>query len=223
MTDDIHPLVIPQLTGLSLEYDRPLIITDADEVLFNFMIGMEDFLDRNDLFFDWSSFALFGNIRQKSDKLPIQADHVKALLADFFEYHTEDLPVVENAAKCLMNLSERVQIIVLSNIPPEHAEARRKALRDNGMDFPLIANIGGKGRVVKYLTASMTAPTFFIDDIPSNHSSVGKHADHVHRVHYIADPRLSALLGKADDSHVRLNSWLEMQAYIEDKLVLNGF
>ena len=58
----------------------------------------------------------------------------------------------------------------------------------------------------------------FIDDIPTNHSSVRKHAERVERVHFIADERLAGLLGPAEHSHVRLDSWPEIHDHIVRKI-----
>ncbi|USG60151.1 hypothetical protein NBZ79_13295 [Sneathiella marina] len=214
MTNDIHKDVLPQLAKLAIDPHRPLIISDADEVLFNFMIGLEGLLASQELYFDWSSFALTGNIRRIADKQPISQEEVGGLLSEFFEHRCIDLPAVDGAAAGLKALSKHAQIIVLSNIPPKYAHHRVTGLKDKGMDYPLIANIGSKGEVVRHLTQGMSAPAFFIDDIPHNHSSVNIHAAHVHRLHYIADERLSALLGPAEHSHTRLYNWPEIEAHI---------
>ena len=214
MFTGIHDDVRPQLEALDIDRSRPLIITDADEVLFNFMVGLEDFLGSLGLYFDWASFALTGNIRRLADKEPIDQAEVGRLLSDFFEQRCAVLPAVEGAAAGLKSLSKHAQIVVLSNVPPKYAENRRAGLKDKGMEFPLIANVGSKGEVVRYLTEGLDAPAYFIDDIPHNHSSVNTHAAHVHRLHYIADERLSALLGPAEHSHSRLYSWPEIEAHI---------
>ncbi|PHQ71310.1 MAG: hypothetical protein COB93_03450 [Sneathiella sp.] len=214
MTDGIHPDVLPQLADLVIDPTRPLIITDADEVLFNFMVGLEGFLSAQNLFFDWSSFALSGNIRRTEDLQPIDPQAVGKLLSDFFETCCATLPAVDGAAKSLATLSQHAQIIVLSNVPPQYAKDRREGLVDKNMDYPLIANIGSKGQVVRHLTEGLKAPSFFIDDIPHNHSSVNLHAAHVHRLHYVADERLSDMLGQAEDSHTRLYSWPDIEAHI---------
>ncbi len=214
MFTGIHDDVRPQLQGLTIDRDRPLVITDADEVLFNFMIGLEDFLKSLDLYFDWSSFALTGNIRRLADKEPVDQTEIGVLLSDFFDQRCAVLPAVDGASEGLASLSDHAQIVVLSNVPPKYAEKRRMGLCDKGMDFPLIANIGSKGEVVRFLTEGLNAPAYFIDDIPHNHSSVNEHAAHVHRLHYIADPRLSDLLGPAEHSHSRLYNWPEISAHI---------
>ncbi|GLQ07675.1 hypothetical protein [Sneathiella chinensis] len=212
--EQIHKDVQEQLKSLRLDPDRPLIITDADEVLFNFMVGLESYLEEEGLYFDWSSFALHGNIRRKDTQIPLEAEAIGHLINDFFDRQCHSLPAVEGAAEHLATLSNHAQIVVLSNVPPKYADKRRTSLIENGMDFPLIANVGPKGRVVKHMTDHVTRPAFFIDDIPHNHQSVSKHAAPVNRLHYIADPRLSALLGPAEHCHVRLESWPDIQTHI---------
>jgi len=218
MSSKIHDDVLPQLSALSIQRDRPLIITDADEVLFHFMEGLEVFLEQQDMFFDWSSFALHGNIRRKNDKEPVEAEQIPVLLNLFFEEHCNTLPAAPGAAEHLELLSKDAQIVVLSNVPPKFADLRREGLQRSGMNFPLIANIGPKGHVVKHLAEGMECPVFFIDDIPTNHSSVSKHANHVERVHFIADKRLANLLGPAEHSNIRLNSWPEIHDHIQSIL-----
>ena len=214
MFSGIHEDVRPQLETLAIDPTRPLVITDADEVLFNFMVGLEDFLGSLDLYFDWSSFALSGNIRRIADKEPIEQEEIGILLSDFFDQRCAVLPAVEGASEGLSDLKQHAQIVVLSNVPPKYATKRREGLCDKGMDYPLIANVGSKGEVVRYLTRDLEVSAYFIDDIPHNHSSVNEHASHVHRLHYIADHRLSNLLGPAEHSHTRLYNWPEISAHI---------
>lgn len=214
MTEGIHVDVLPQLADIQIEHNRPLIITDADEVLFNFMQGMELFLAENDMFFDWQSFALHGNIKNKSDETAVEADNIPILLDQFFNEYAHRLPAVEGAADTLARLSEHAQIVVLSNVPPKYAHKRLAGLKQADMDYPLIANVGPKGHVVRHLTQNLKRPSFFIDDIPTNHGSVRKHAEHVHRLHYIADERLARLLGPAEHSSARLDSWPELYTHI---------
>ncbi|MFT6556617.1 hypothetical protein [Sneathiella sp.] len=218
MPVNIHEAVKPQLSSIDVDPDRPLIISDADEVLFNFMHGLEIFLRENDMFFDWSSFALHGNIRYNEDKSPVAKETIPGLLDQFFDTHCHRIPAVAGAAEQLEKLSQQAQIVILSNIPPQYADKRREGLVKNGMDFPLIANVGAKGHVVEYLTRDLKHPSFFIDDIPTNHSSVLKHAKHVERLHYVADDRLSRMLAQAEDSHVRLNSWPDIHNHIVQKI-----
>jgi hypothetical protein len=207
--------VAEQLAGLSLTRGKPLVIVDADEVLFYFMRGLERFLESRDLYFDWASYALHGNIRQRRDNAPVAAEVLHPLLQRFFAEATEELEPVDGAAQALAELSRMSQVVVLSNVPMPARGARIRALSRHGMDFPLIANTGPKGPAVVAMLKQSMGSTVFIDDIPHNHTSVAEMAPAVHRLHYIADPRLAALLGPAPHCHHRANSWPDMLAHIQ--------
>jgi hypothetical protein len=210
--------VAEQLAGLPLTHGKPLLIVDADEVLFYFMRGLEGFLAGRDLYFDWASYALHGNIRRRADDLPVDAEILHPLLQRFFAEATEDLEPVDGAAAALAELSGTSQIVILSNVPMLAREARIRALARHRMAYPLIANSGPKGPAVAAMLKRVAAPAVFIDDIPHNHSSVAQIAPAAHRLHYIADPRLAALLGPAPDSHHRMDDWPAMLAHVTDLL-----
>lgn len=207
--------VAEQLATLSLTRGKPLVIVDADEVLFYFMRGLERFLESRDLYFDWASYALHGNIRQRRDDVPVAAEILHPLLQRFFADTTEQLEPVEGAAQALADLSRAAQVVVLSNVPMPARAARIRALARHGMAYPLIANTGPKGPAVAFMLKQAMAPAVFIDDIPHNHASVASLAPAAHRLHYIADSRLAALLGPAPDCHHRADTWPDMQAHIQ--------
>lgn len=131
-----------QLEGLDLDPGRPLIVTDADEVVAYFIAGLERFLERQGHWLDLKSFAITGNIRQHGSNEAITREKVQDLLAEFFTTDTELLDPVDGAAEALLALNNRAQIIVLSNVPPSALEARQRWLRRHGMDYPLVANSG---------------------------------------------------------------------------------
>jgi len=217
------PEVARQLAGLAIAPDRPLIVSDADEVLLQFLAGLETYIAGRDLYLDLTSYALTGNIRRRADAAALPGDQVKALLDDFFAARTEVLEPVAGAADALAALAGRAQIVVLTNVPPAQREARAAALRRHGMDYPVVANVGTKGAAVAALAAATAAPTFFLDDIPRNIASVAEAAADVVRIHFVADPRLARLIGPAPDSHARLDDWPAAHAFIERHLAAAGF
>lgn len=212
-----------QIDEVPIDPKRPLFISDADEVIFRFMEGLELFLDDNDHYIDLSSFALHGNIRALDTKEPATGDKVQELLAGFFATRTDTLEPALGAPETLNMIADRAQVLILSNIATEHRPARLRSLRRHGMDFPVVANSGSKGDAVKRLAARVDAPVFFVDDIPGHINSVAKEASHVHRIHYIADPRLSALLGPADGAHLRAVDWPDIHAYVLKILDQEGY
>ena len=78
--DPLHDDVLRQLEALRLTSDRPLIVSDADEVIFAFVRGLEAYLLDNGHFMDLKSFALRGNIRSSETGEAVSAEAVKALI-----------------------------------------------------------------------------------------------------------------------------------------------
>jgi len=219
----IAPDILEQLKQTTVTKELPLLICDADEVLLQFVSALEAFLKDNGYYLDVSSFALTGNIRSQSDDVPANAAQVRDLIGAFFAARTEHIQAVPGAAVALNKIAKRAQIIVVSNIPLAQREARLKGLARQNMPYPVIANSGGKGAVVRRLADQVSAPVIFMDDIPQNISSVAESASHVHRIHFIADPRLAGMLGPATDCHHRIDDWPGATSYIENHLTMNGF
>lgn len=219
----LHDSVAAQLAGLTLERDRPLIVSDADEVLFAFMAGFERYLHAQGLYFDWRSFALTGNVRRREGDEAVPAEEMPALLHGFFDTSTESLDPVPGAAAALQALSRDAQVVVLSNVPLPQIEARKRALAAHGMDYPLIANVGGKGAAVRHMARQIAAPVVFIDDIPHQHRSVRKAAADTFCLHFVADPRLAALLGRAEECDHRADDWPAAESAIAAELRRRGF
>ena len=206
-----------QIETLELDPDRPLVISDADEVLLQFMRQFEIYLDRNDMWIDLSSFRLQGNIKYKgSDEAVDMAN--RNIIDDFFAAETLNFSPVEGAAEALNALSKEAQIIILTNLPLAQKSERQINLSKHGMDYPVIVGSGLKGPAVKSLGEKINAPLFFLDDIPHNINSVAEYVPTSGRIHMIADPRLSKLIGAAEGASARIDQWQEAQAWILDKL-----
>ena len=127
------------------------------------------------------------------------------------------------ASEALEALSRRAQVVVLSNLPWARRRERRRALTDNGMDYPLVSNTGPKGPAVAALARRAGAPAFFIDDGPNHHESVAASAGAVRRLHMIADRRLARLCAPAPSAHYRVDDWPAARAIIEAELAAAGF
>jgi len=198
-------------------------VTDADEVVAYFIAGLERFLHRKALWLDLKSFAITGNIRRSGGGQACAPAEVKELLNEFFVSDTELLDPVEGAAEALHTLSARAQIIVLSNVPQGIHAARQRWLRQHGMDYPLIANSGSKGLPLRHLSERISAPVFFLDDLPPHLDAVAEQASRVRLLHFIADKRLAALTSPARNCHLHTSHWPDARIFIEKELDSHGF
>lgn len=223
LTSDIHPQVRQQLTTLDLDSERPLIISDADEVLLHFASHFREYISSVGWEVDFRSYALLGNIRHQSSKERANREQIMELVEGFFAIHVEKQTPVEGAATALKLLANQSQIVILTNVPYAHHPARIRSMKKLDMDYPLIANRGLKGPVVRHLADQIKAPVFFIDDIDHHHTSVADCAPDVYRLHFIADGELAAMAKPAPDSHHRCDQWPEAAALLQRELISRGF
>ena len=206
------------IENLYLEKGRPLIVCDCDEVLMQFVAGLEIYLKTQALYLDLTSFRLMGNIRRQGSKEALNDDEVRACLRNFFVDHTDSLMPVAGAAEALKRLSQKAQIVVLTNLPPAQKDIRARNLARHDMAYPVIANEGLKGPAVAQMAKAVDAPIIFLDDIAHHIASVAQACPHSKRIHFVADVRLQTLVQKAEYAHARCDSWDKALAFIEETL-----
>ncbi|WP_417452038.1 hypothetical protein [Kordiimonas sp.] len=194
--------------------DKPLLLVDADEVLLRFVERLEAHLSSCGYELRLTSFQLAGNIFELGTGVAVDPGEVKRLIASFFDTCSHDVPLVPGAADALKILSHTYNIAVLSNIPGHCRERREQSLIAQGVNLPVLSNSGEKGPVAAQIASLHGAPVVFIDDLPPQHKSVARHAPDIHRVHFVADPRLAAMIEKAEHAHVRLNDWAALTEYL---------
>ena len=197
---------------------RPLIICDADEVLVEFIKGLERFLARQDLLLDLVSFRIHGNVRHRQTGQTVEDARVTRLIDDFFASDTGHLDPGPGSAEALASLQQHAQVIILSNLPASARQSRAENLSRHGMAYPVIAGSGPKGDIVRPMIEHMRAPVVFIDDLPPHHASVASVAPHVWRLHFVADTRLARLIGPSPHAHARLDTWPEAADWIRQAI-----
>ena len=196
---------------------RPRLILDCDEVILEVAGPFAQWLrEARDVELKFDSFALIGNMRHLSDGRPVDPADFPALLDGFFEHGQRLQQPAEGAVEVLTALSKDFDLIVLTNIPAAWRDIRLEVLRERGLDVPVHANDGPKGRMVKELAGDRRA--VFVDDLPPHHSSALKHAPEVGRLHMVADATLRGLIPAAPDAHVRIDRWDEAEGWIRDYL-----
>lgn len=200
--------------AIRLDPTRPLVICDADEVLLQFIAGLDRYLGTQGLYLDLTSFRIHGNVKNRATNEPIHDEAVSALLKAFFASQTRHLDVVPGAASALRALTDVAQVVILSNLPETSRPDRIENLAEHGMPYPVIAGKGPKGAFVRQLIDGFAPPVVFIDDLPPHIASVAAETPHVHRLHFVADERLARLLPKAPEAHARIDSWPEARAWI---------
>ncbi len=218
MPHNLSESVRTQIDELDLVRGRPLVVCDADEVLFQFLEGLENYLARQGLRLDMVTYDLVGNIRSTHNDEAFAAEKVPGLLTSFFETETGKLQPVGGAAEALLSLVDRTQIVVLSNIPEAQRLVRASSLVDHGMPYPLIANEGDKGQAIRYLFEQVEARVFFVDDYPGHLTSALNHVDDCVCINLVMHPKIVPLIEQMDFDHPRARDWQDVLAVIEAEL-----
>lgn len=211
------------MSGLpNVTQGRPLLVVDADEVLLQFLAGLEAWLPSRAAYLDLGSYQLTGNIRHAESRAPLEQQAVTTLLRDFHASAGLDLAPVDGAAEALADLSQHAQIVVLTNVAADLTGRRADNLRRHGIDFPVLANSGLKGSAFAALARAAGAPAFFVDDIPHHHASVAEAHPGARQIHLVADPRLFALARPAPEAQLFTSQWADAHQHILQSLETGG-
>ncbi len=212
---------LAQLEAAGVQSGRPLLISDADEVLFRFVESFVSHIEERGHFFDWSSFRLTGNVRRTADGTVLDQSQIFSLLQQFFAERAEHIPPVPGAAEALARLARAgVQIVVLTNVPAAARDARRLALARNGMPYPVVVNTGDKGPAAAWLATRAGGPAVFVDDGPNNHVSVKQAAPGIACLHFVATERLAGLVDMPPEADGRPADWPALERAIAASLGL---
>jgi hypothetical protein len=198
--------------------NRPLLITDCDEVLLHMVSHFRDWLDEvHGVDFDLSTGDFSQALTRQGAAL--QRAEVWPLLNGFFVTEMSRQTLVPHAAEALAELGEIADIVVLTNLMDEHQERRIAQLDAVGIRHRVLCNQGGKGGPVARLIAEYApSAAVFVDDLAQHHASVAEHAPGVHRLHMIAEPALAAIMPPAPKAHARIDDWTAAKGWIATRL-----
>ena len=208
---------LPSLNSYIVQENKPILICDADEVIFDFMHEFLLFLKKYNFFFNWDSYALTGNIIRKNNTA-LSEEEVKKLINFFFKSCTLNMKLVNGARSSLHKISEKFNIIILSNIPFEFYELRKSALDKNGLNFPFFANRGEKGTPSSIISNLHNNQTWFIDDSPSQVSSVRKKNTNIKTILFIENSKLAKLIKNKKDCDFYSTNWKNNEKILFDKI-----
>ena len=199
---------------------RPLIISDCDEVLMHMVVPFGAWLaDDHDIMFKLED-ATFGNaLKRRSCGTPLEASEVWPLLDGFFRHEMHRQTPIAGAVAAMTRLSQIADVVILTNVGPDHQDARTVQLAAIGLPFRVIGSRGGKGEPVAQLIADMQpSVAVFIDDLPQHHGSVAQHAADVWRLHLVGEPVIADKIPAARAAHARIDDWVSAEKWLYARL-----
>ena len=199
--------------------NRPLMITDCDEVLLHMLTHFADWVDEAHGFeFSLDAKHFRDAVRDRRDGQPVPEGKIWPLLDSFFDSEMHRQNIVPGAAEALAEIGEVADIVVLTNIGDQYHANRVRQLAAFDIRHRVLCNQGGKGRpVAELIEQARPSVAVFVDDLHIHHESVAKHAPEVWRLHMIAEPRVAAHKPAAQHAHARIDDWREAKSWILDR------
>jgi hypothetical protein len=199
--------------------NRPLLITDCDEVLLHMVGHFSDWLGADHgIDFDLESGTFGDALIDRRSGEPIEAARVWPLLDAFFRAEMHRQTLVPGALEALGRIGEDADIVILTNLSDEAHPWRVDQLASHGIRHEVVCNSGGKGVPARQIAERHQASrVVFVDDLAVHHASVAKHAPEVARLHMIAEPRIARVTPPAPDADARIDDWPTACEWIIDR------
>ena len=201
-------------TSLKINPNLPLLISDADEVIFEFMKSFEKYLLSNNMYFSYKSFKLNGNIHKKKTNNPVDSASIPIIISDFFQEYAIKMPLIKGAKSALEKLSKIMNVVILSNIPQKYAADRIQCFKDNNMNYAFISNEGTKNIKCLELQKLTNKKVFFIDDLPNQIYSVRENCTNITTIHFLQNKKLLKIIPDVNDCDFKTDNWESVIKFI---------
>ncbi|MCL6683913.1 HAD family hydrolase [Sphingomonas alba] len=200
--------------------NRPLLITDCDEVLLHMVAHFQDWLDEeHDINFAFETGDFAEALTYRHNGEVVERDRVWPLLTDFFRGAMHRQTLTPGALEALGRIGEVADIVILTNLGDEAHGWRVEQLAAHGIAHEVVCNQGGKGVPARAIIQRHSATaSVFVDDLPVHHASVAKHSPDTWRLHMVAEPRLAPAVPVAAEAHARIDDWPTATDWILERL-----
>jgi hypothetical protein len=202
--------------------NRPLLVSDCDEVLLHMVVPFRDWLDEvHHIHFDLVHGDWGEALRHKYDGTLIERGRVWELLNGFFFTEMHRQMPINGAVEAITRLAQVADIAILTNLMDHHNAARADQLRAVGVNAPVHTNQGGKGEALARIIAEyQPSVTVFVDDLGHQHESVAEALPDVWRLQLVGEPILWDRVKKSKSAHARIDDWATAEAWISERLLL---
>ena len=203
--------------------NRPLVISDCDEVLLHMVAPFRDWLgEAHDIEFSMVGADFANALRHRATGELVAPGDIWPLLGGFFDTEMHRQQPIAGAVEAIGKLSEKADVVILTNLTDERQVARAQQLRDVGINARVFTNQGPKGPALQAILAEYNpSSAVFIDDLPQHHGSVAAVAPHVTRLHLCGEPLIAPHIACAHTlghAHARIDSWDKALPWLLERL-----
>ncbi|MGI8943716.1 MAG: HAD family hydrolase [Qipengyuania sp.] len=206
---------------------RPLIISDCDEVLLHMVAHFRDWLHEETEVDFVMTGADFGQaMRWRTSGETLEKKDIWRYLGRFFETEMDRQLPIAGAIEGIGALSEKADVVILTNLNDEWQERRRRQLESHGANVRVFTNQGPKGPALQAIVEEY-APSraIFIDDLPQHHHSARETMKNtgaeIRSLHLCGEPLLAPHIDcayKAGHADARIDNWAEALPWLLDQL-----
>jgi hypothetical protein len=203
--------------------NRPLIISDCDEVLLHMVAHFKEWLEEGEEI----TFHLKGNnfttaMRWRETGEVLQPDEIWRYLGKFFDTEMDRQLPIEGAIDGINRLSEEADVVILTNLVDKRRDHRAEQLKTHGVTARVFTNQGPKGPALKAIIEEYApSKAIFIDDLAQHHQSVSEEVPHVTRLHLCGEPSIAPHIDcahVAGHAHARIDQWSEALPWLLEQL-----
>ena len=192
--------------------NRPLLISDCDEVLLHMVVPWSVWLrEERGVEFTFGGNDFSRNMRSLVTGEPVPAEEIWKLLDDFFDGQMKRQYPVAGSMKAMAEVARHADVVILTNLVDRHRDARAAQLLEHGLDVRVFTNQGPKGPALRRIVDEyQPSEVVFVDDIAQHHCSVAELAPEVHRLHFCGEPQIAPHVRcahAAGEAHARIDEW----------------
>lgn len=203
--------------------NKPLIISDCDEVLLHMVAHFRDWLAES----QGVTFRMEGNnfanaMRWDSTGEPVEERDIWRFLGGFFDTEMDRQLPIDGAVAGINAVAEHADVVILTNLTDERQERRTRQLADHGIHAKVFTNQGPKGPALAAIMEDyQPSRAIFIDDLPQHHKSAADIVPDIRRLHLCGEPMISPHIDcahEAGHAHARIDSWAHATPWLLDQL-----
>ena len=203
--------------------NRPLVVTDCDEVLLHMVRHFRDWLgETQDVDFKLEGNPFAQSMFRRGSAEPMGEAEMWRLLGLFFDTEMDRQTEVPGAIAAIAELQREADVVVLTNLTDERQQARSRQLQALGITAPVYTNQGPKGGALQAIIAEHAASAIvFIDDIAVHHHSAAELTPQVKRLHFCGEPAIAAHIPcahQAGAADARIDKWDEALPWVLQQL-----
>lgn len=193
--------------------NRPLVVTDCDEVLLHMVRHFAEWLGETHAIDLPMGENPFQAMRWRADGTLLPDAEKWRYLNLFFDTEMDRQTAIEGAAAAIAELQREADVVVLTNLQDAFNQARTRQLRGHGIVARVVTNQGPKGPALRRIVEEY-APSraVFIDDIAHHIASAAEALPGISRLHFCGEPAIAPHIPcalRAGHAHARIDTWAQ--------------